>query len=129
MRKWHRWVSVFFGIFILWIAITGVLSQMAAFWPAPQLTPEAAALATPPEGFACPEGWRCMPPRAETGFKSLTGLFHHLHSGETFGVGGEIISLLSGLALMFFAVSGMWLYVQMWNNRRQRRLKGGMFWK
>ena len=25
MRKWHRWLSVFFGIFLLWISVTGVL--------------------------------------------------------------------------------------------------------
>ena len=36
---------------------------------------------------------------------------------------------LSGLALMFFSLSGLWLYIQMWRNRASRGLKGGMFWK
>ncbi|AKH43061.1 hypothetical protein FHS61_001240 [Altererythrobacter atlanticus] len=130
MRKWHRWLSVFFGIFMLWIAATGVLSQLAVLWPAGEPDPAAAMAATPPEGFVCPEGWRCSPPRADTGgIRSMVGLFHHLHSGESFGPIGTAISVMSGLALIFFAISGLWLYLQMWANRRKRKLKGGMFWK
>ena len=30
MRKWHRWISVFFGVFLLWISVTGVLSQVGS---------------------------------------------------------------------------------------------------
>ena len=30
MRKWHRWLSVLFGVFLLWISITGVLSQVGS---------------------------------------------------------------------------------------------------
>ncbi len=126
MRKWHRWLSVFFGIFLLWIAVTGVLSQLAVLWPANE--PPAAAT-TPPAGFVCPEGWRCMPPRAEGGLRSLTGLFHHLHSGETFGPIGTAISVLSGLAMIFFSFSGLWLYVRMWRERSRRRLAPKWFWK
>jgi uncharacterized iron-regulated membrane protein len=73
MRKWHRWLSVFFGIFMLFIAITGVLSHWAALWPVAETA--AAAPAAPPAGFECPEGWRCMPPRADTGPRSLVGFF------------------------------------------------------
>ncbi|OCC23834.1 hypothetical protein MB02_08345 [Croceicoccus estronivorus] len=128
MRKWHRWLSVFFGIFMLWIAITGVLSQAATLWPS--FAPGPAVAAAPPEGFTCPEGWRCMPPRGERGgFGSLVGLFHHLHSGESFGPVGTIISILSGLTLIFFSVSGLWMYVQMWRNRTRRGLNGRLFWK
>lgn len=28
MRKWHRWLSVIFGVVLLWIAVTGMLSQV-----------------------------------------------------------------------------------------------------
>jgi uncharacterized iron-regulated membrane protein len=28
VRKFHRWISVFFGVFLLWIAVTGTLSQI-----------------------------------------------------------------------------------------------------
>ena len=129
MRKWHRWLSVFFGVFMLWIAVTGVLSQAAALWPEGAPSPGLAAQMEPPAGFACPEGWRCMPPRADSGFKSLTGWFHHLHSGEEFGPLGVAISTLSGLALVFFSFSGLWLYIQMWRHRKDKALKPGWFWK
>ncbi|WP_066556157.1 PepSY domain-containing protein [Croceicoccus bisphenolivorans] len=129
MRKWHRWLSVLFGVFLLWIAITGVLSQVAVLWPAGS-DPAAAAAAIPPEGFVCPEGWRCMPPRPDaTGIRGMVGLFHHLHSGETFGPVGTAISVLSGLAMIFFGFSGIWLYVQMWRNRKRRSLSSRLFWK
>ena len=130
MRKWHRWISVFFGIFMLWIAATGVLSHVFALWPAGAPMAEQVAAAAPPEGFVCPEGWRCMAPRGDAGgMRSLVGLFHHLHSGGSFGPIGTAISILSGFALLFFAFSGLWLYIQMWRNRASRGLKGGMFWK
>lgn len=128
MRKWHRWISVFFGVFMLWIAVTGVLSQLAAIAPAGERPPAAEAAAPP--GFQCPEGWRCMPPRPKSeGFKSMVGLFHHLHSGESFGPVGTAISLFSGFALIFFSISGLWLYVQMWRNRKDRKLSPRWFWK
>jgi hypothetical protein len=39
------------------------------------------------------------------------------------------IATLSGLAMVFFSLSGIWLYVQMWRNRAARRQKPGWFWK
>lgn len=69
------------------------------------------------------------PPGGGGGLRSMLGLFHHLHSGESLGLIGEIIVMLSGIALVFFSVSGVWVYVQMWRNRKDRGLKGGMFWK
>ncbi|VWX53128.1 PepSY domain-containing protein [Novosphingobium sp. 9U] len=128
MRKWHRWLSVFFGIFLIWIAVTGVLSQVAVLWPSSAPAAEAAA-ATPPPGFTCPERWHCMPPRPNGGMRGLVGTFHHLHSGESFGPLGTAISVLSGLALLFFAFSGLWLYIQMWRNRRSRALRPRWFWR
>lgn len=127
MRKWHRWLSVFFGIFMLFIAITGVLSHWAALWPVAETA--SAAPAAPPAGFECPEGWRCMPPRAESGPRALVGFFHHLHSGEEFGPVGIAISILSGLALIFFSISGLWLYIRMWADRRKRGAPDRWFWK
>lgn len=126
MRKWHRWLSVFFGIFLFWIAATGVLSQVAVLWPSGQ--PQA-AVTTPPPGFTCPKGWRCMPPRGDGGLRGFVGTLHHLHSGESFGPVGTAVSVLSGLAMLFFAGSGLWLYIQMWRNRKSRALKPGWFWR
>jgi len=79
-----------------------------------------------PAGFVCPETLMCRP--KPTG-SSIIGTLHHLHGGESFGPLGIFVSVLSGLALMFFSGSGLWLYIQMWRNRADRKLKPGWFWK
>ena len=125
MRKWHRWLSVIFAVFLFWIAGTGVLSHLSG-WS----REEPAAEVAPPPGFVCPEGWRCTPPRpGSKGFGALTGFFHHLHSGEEFGKAGEAVSFLSGLALLFFSFSGLWLYIRMWRDRARRAARQRWFWK
>ncbi|TMM48431.1 PepSY-associated TM helix domain-containing protein [Qipengyuania marisflavi] len=150
MRKWHRWLSVVFGIFLLFIASTGLLSHFAALWPespvevVPQVqahenvdkaaAPTAtvpAAPATAPEAaaFTCPEGWRCRPDPPQTGPRAWVGFFHHLHSGEEFGPVGTALSILSGFALLFFAFSGLWMYLRMWTDRARRGAQGRWFWK
>jgi len=124
MRKWHRWLVVFFGVFLLWVTITGVLSQVVP-WFVPRPAPAAAAAAVP-AGFVCPETMMCRPKQGGT---NIVGTLHHLHSGESFGPLGVFIATLSGLAMLFFCISGLWMYVQMWRNRAGRGLKPGWFWK
>ena len=153
MRKYHRWLSVLFGIFLLWIAGTGVLSQIVPIvqrggfeeereGPPPPATagvglvpaaqeleedeaPPAATAngttgtATTPAPFVCPATMNCRPKPAGGG-QSIVGLLHHLHSGESFGPVGVVISTLSGLALFFFAFSGLWMYVEMYRRRSHR---------
>lgn len=172
MRKYHRWLSVLFGIFILWIAVTGVLSQIgslvnnggferesaergkrptAAIGEAVVPTARAqepgededetkpATLAAvsgarspgaAPAAFVCPPTMNCRPKQAPGAWN--VGFLHHLHSGEQFGPVGTIISLLSGLGLIFFAISGMWMYFQMFTargrNRGARGEKNKLFW-
>ena len=125
MRKWHRWITVFFGIFMVWMAATGLASHAAALWP------EGAQAGAPPvpQGFVCPETMMCRPKAPSGSIKTLTGLFHHLHSGEQFGPLGTAISVLTGMALLFFAFSGLWMYVSMWQNRKVRKLAPRWFWK
>ncbi|GGY91419.1 hypothetical protein [Novosphingobium colocasiae] len=66
---------------------------------------------------------------AVTGTGSFAGVFHPLHSGESLGPLGTAISVLSGLALVFFSASGIWLYMQMWRNRAARIVTPRWFWK
>lgn len=123
MRKWHRWLSLFFGVILLWVAITGVLSQIV---PAvQQATAEESARAAPPAGFTCPETMMCRPKQPGG---SVVGLLHHLHSGESLGPIGTVIFTLAGFAMVFFSFSGLWLYVQMWRFRKDKGLNPKWLW-
>ena len=127
MRKYHRWLSVLFGVFILWIAVTGVLSQVGELVnkggmddddrPTTTATATATAPAVP-AGFVCPATMTCRPKPAPGEWN--VSFLHHLHSGEQFGPVGVILSILSGLSLIFFAISGMWMYVVMYRRRAHR---------
>ena len=132
MRKWHRWLSLFFGAFMLWIAATGVLSQVGSLVNNGGFEDEARERAGPPPlpaGFVCPDTMSCRPKPVQKPGNWNVGLLHHLHSGESFGPLGVVISTLSGLSLLFFSFSGLWMYIQMWRNRASKSLKPGWFWK
>nr|WP_227711274.1 PepSY-associated TM helix domain-containing protein [Novosphingobium ovatum] len=131
MRKWHRWLSLFFGVFMLWMAVTGVLSQIVPLTQSRGEGPPAAGAAPASMSklqpdFVCPADVMCRPKQKGT---NIVGLLHHLHSGETFGPVGVVISTLTGFALIFFSVSGIWLYVQMWRFRKDRGLAPKWLWK
>ena len=126
MRKWHRWLSVMFGAVLLWVAVTGVLSQIVpllAGGEAPRAEAQAAAPA-----FTCPADYTCRPKPKPGDPRSIVGTLHHLHSGESLGPAGVAVFTLAGLAMVFFAVSGLWLYVQMWRNRKSRGQAPAWFW-
>jgi hypothetical protein len=149
MRKWHRWLSFLFGAFILFIAATGVLSQIGTLVnnggfekeeprPAPaaaaSIIPTASAheaqapAAQPTAAFTCPADMTCRPKRVPKPGEWNVGFLHHIHSGEEFGPVGVVISLMSGLALLFFAFSGLWMYVYMFAKRaRKTHHHGGKF--
>lgn len=157
MRKYHRWLSVLFGVFLLWIATTGVMSQFAdivaesqerpaagmaaqgtGLAPSAQAHEEPSPAATVPaaatkpgamSGFVCPPDFSCRPKPAKDSAQAWVGYLHHLHSGEQFGPFGTAISILSGFALMFFAFSGLWMYTRMWSHRRDKDHKPAWFWK
>ena len=137
MRKYHRWITVFFGVFMLFMAVTGVASHIAAMVArgsvfevekkeAPAPAPTAATPAAAAQPGAAPAG--APPAAAPNPARKWVGFFHHLHSGETFGPVGTIISLFSGFALIFFAISGMWMYLQMFLHRKKIG-RGQIFWK
>lgn len=130
MRKWHRWLSVTFGVVLLWIAITGALSQvvpMVLDATQPKAAPAAQADGKP--AFVCPPDYSCRPKPKEGDPRALIGTLHHLHSGESFGTAGVVIATLAGFSMIFFSFSGLWLYISMWRNRKERNLKPGWFWR
>ena len=136
MRKWHRWITVVIGIFMLFIALTGVGSHFAAIYARGSLFESEERTAPPPASASAPAAGSSTTATPSAAAKApapnparkLVGLMHHLHSGEYFGPVGTIISILAGFALIFFAISGMWMYLQMYLNRRGRG-RGEIFWK
>ena len=115
MRKYHRWLSVLFGVFLLFIATTGVMSQFAALVADSEPKPAA------PAGFVCPESMTCRAIPDPESAGAWVSFFHHIHAGEEFGPLGTALSILSGFALLFFAFSGLWMYIQMYRRRSHRK--------
>lgn len=128
MRKWHRWLSLFFAPFLLWTAVTGLVIQYNHVLGTDERKgPSAAELAASHPGFVCPADLSCKP-RHVAGHTPLPMLIKHLHAGQPFGPIGTLLSVLSGMALVFFAGSGLWLYLGMWRKRAARAQKPGWFW-
>jgi uncharacterized iron-regulated membrane protein len=131
MRKWHRWLSFIFGAFLLFIATTGVLSHVAAMYAQGSIFEQEEHEERPAVAPAGPEKARSETPgeakAAPNPKRALVGLMHHLHSGEFFGRLGIVISLLSGLVMIFFSFSGLWIYYQMFVRRRKLG-KAELFW-
>ena len=126
MRTYHRWLSVLFGIFIIWIAATGLMSHGAALVRDAQgpaaVGPIAAAQMAQAKaaGFVCPETMTCRVKPDPDSAGAWVSYLHHLHAGEEFGAIGTTLSILSGFALLFFAISGLWMYIQMYRRRSHR---------
>ena len=135
MRKYHRWLSFLFGAFLLWIAATGLTLQILPDGDEHDHDRPAAAVPAPgqagvPAGFVCPATMNCRPkPKAGAEGGGLKDFVMHLHSGEAIGFPGKVISVLSAMALLFFAFSGLWMYIQMWRARNARGLRPRWWWK
>lgn len=148
IRRYHRWLALLFGIFLVWIAATGLLSHGAALYRDSLPQPVAAALipvaqahegevaasqSAPAAAFICPETMTCRAKPDPDGAAAWVSFFHHLHAGEEFGAIGTTLSILSGFALLFFALSGLWMYLELYRGRLTRPARGGdnsrFFWK
>ena len=133
MRKWHRWLSFIFGSFLLFIAVTGVMSHIAAMYTQGSIFEQekkeersAQLSASSAPGTNQAQAATVTEPKRDPKRK-LVGLLHHLHSGEFFGPAGIILSLASGLVMIFFSFSGLWMYYQMFVRRRKLG-KAELFW-
>jgi len=106
MRRWHRLLAPWFALLLLLLAATGLATQATDLLDrAPAKTASADA------------------PAAPSAMKSWNRWFKHIHSGETLGPVGIALNIGGGVALLFFAGSGFWMYLTMWLNRRRNRRK------
>ena len=138
-RRYHRWLSLPFALILLWVALTGVAMQAVEIYDkglfgededAQAARPTAIAAAHPLAASAAAASATPAPPRPpQSKAHQLHELLQHLHSGEWFGPFGTIIQTLAGIAMTFFAVSGMWMYVTMYRRRGHKYHDGKkLFW-
>ncbi|WP_336964967.1 PepSY domain-containing protein [Sphingobium aquiterrae] len=117
MRRWHKLLAPFFAFFVLLLAVTGLAIQATDLLdsgPAPTPAPAASVVAKAAPAPTCvPE----KPKRTPLG--AWNHWLKHIHSGEVAGPAGLALNLASGAALLFFAASGFWMYLQMWLRRRR----------
>ncbi|KIU29679.1 hypothetical protein [Sphingomonas melonis] len=106
MRRWHRLLAPWFALLLLLLAATGLATQ------ATDLLDHTPANAVSTDV-----------PAAPSAMKSWNRWFKHIHSGETLGPVGIALNIGGGVALLFFAGSGFWMYLTMWLNRRRNRRK------
>jgi uncharacterized iron-regulated membrane protein len=108
MRRLHRWCGLVTGVFMALIALTGIGMQVIdLIWPEQ-------------------DGPRDAPDPAR-GVHQIRAFIDHLHDGEVLGVSGRAVSLVLGVALLFFSVSGIWMYWTMLSARRRNGV-GKLFW-
>lgn len=105
MRRLHRWFGLITSVIMAFVAATGIIMQVMDLF-----------------NIDDQQG-----PGAPGGGLRLRDLIDHLHDGEYFGNTGRVISLLMGVALFFFFVSGIWMYWQMLRARSELGKKG-LFW-
>jgi hypothetical protein len=124
MRRWHKFLAPFFALFILLIAVTGLAIQATDLLdskPASVAGASGAGMGT--EAVPVPSRL-CAPAKPK---RTAVGAWNHwlktLHSGEAVGPAGTALNLASGAALLFFAASGLWMYLQMWFRHRRARLR------
>ena len=129
MRKWHRWLVIFAGVFLVWIAATGLIGQVinltrTEHHDAPAANASAGSTAASAT-MAATDAPKARKPRKNG---DLYHFIIDLHSGEYFGVAGKVMSALLGAAMLFFSLSGMWMYLDMFR-KRKRIGRTGLFWK
>lgn len=125
MRQWHRWTGICLALFLLVIGLTGVAVQVLDIIP----QPPAAVATMAPASARAPEADSPAPKRAKpTGARAWSHWIKDIHSGRALGPFGIALSIASGIALMFFAVSGAWMYFQMFAMRKSIG-RNSFFWK
>lgn len=111
MRRWHRMLAPWFAWLLLLLALTGVATQVTAV---------IGDIATSQQPATAVKTAIAQPQK-----RSPIGQWNHwlkkLHSGEMLGPVGIAVNLLGGIALLFFAGSGFWMYLSMWIRRQRTR--------
>jgi uncharacterized iron-regulated membrane protein len=128
LRRWHRLIAPFFAAFLLIIAVTGLGIQTTALLDKSDQAEKAktgkGGVARPDKAVEGGSQPAAAVPCLAKPKRSELGQWNHwlkdLHSGAIAGGVGTVINILTAAALLFFAVSGFWMYLTMWLRRRRR---------
>lgn len=126
MRKWHRWLGIVFSLFLIVVSVSGVAIHVEKLVNTGSLTEHAplpGEIAGPPRG----PGAVPISPGGKMPDPRLHKLLIKIHDGTFAGLFGAILSIVTGCALLFFSVSGVWMYVTMWE-RRKAAGRRAFFW-
>lgn len=115
MRRWHRLIAPWFAALLLILALTGVATQVT----------DLVDQASHSKATQTVDAKRASPAAPSRPERSAVGAWNHwikkLHSGESLGPVGIALNLAGGLALLFFAGSGFWMYLSMAIRRARHR--------
>ena len=114
LRRWHRWIAVPAGLVMLLIAATGLILHV-------QL------IQSPPQRGGPPPGAGGMAPPPPSGDIAFHKFIMSLHTGDFLGPWGKYLFMAAGVALLFFAASGLWMYIDMFR-RRVAQGRKSWFW-
>lgn len=123
MRSLHRWITLPFGLFALLLSITGAsLDLYFARYDMVPLPPPRTMHHNPGGAprLAHPPG----PPRDGRIWHDLSLSLHKLNF---LGWAGHVLGVILGLALMAWVVSGTWIFLSLYKQRRKTGLPG-LFW-
>ncbi len=145
-RRLHRWFGLVTGLLFSVVSLTGIGMQVVSLVSPEHDGPppfedtsgkagdgaQSHAGGPPAAGMIVnPEGGEARPEPGGPGPHDQRPDFYHwldhIHDGEFAGPAGRVVSLILGLALFFFSVSGLWMYWTMFRNRA-RAGQPGLFW-
>lgn len=127
MRRLHRWLGLLTGVFLAVVAVTGIGMQVISLVSPEQHGPPGLAAGGPAQGLPGRPQPGPAPGPPEPHDLDFRGWLDHIHDGEVAGNAGRVVSLAFGVALLFFSISGIWMYARMFSARR-RNGAGDLFW-
>lgn len=107
LRRFHRWLALLLFVFLAFIGLTGAILQGITL------------------------GWGEFKPHGG-GLPSYIApyryYFYMLHTGGILGYKGNFYSIICGVGLLYFSVSGLLMYYNLYVSRRDLG-RNGLFWQ
>lgn len=113
LRRIHRWIALFLAVFMFAIGITGAILQLLfSIYGEP----------------APPGGGPPLSSNMPAALARFQGVVYGIHTMHYLGGYGTWYGIIMGTGLLFFSLSGLWMYLEMYRGRAQIGRRG-VFWK